>query len=45
MLLPDSSVEQEDVESVFGICVDVEGLSLCQLKGTSKGLLGQPVDL
>jgi hypothetical protein len=37
MFLPDSGVGQEDMESIFGNCVDVEGLSLCQLKGMGKG--------
>jgi hypothetical protein len=30
-------VGQEDMKSIFRICVDVEGFSLCQLKGTGKG--------
>jgi hypothetical protein len=37
MLLPYSSMGQEDIESIFGICVDVDGFFLCQLKGTGKG--------
>jgi hypothetical protein len=28
---------QENMENIFGICVDVEGFSLCQLKGMGKG--------
>jgi hypothetical protein len=28
---------QEEMESIFGVCVDVEGFSLCQLKGIGKG--------
>jgi hypothetical protein len=33
----DSSMGQENMENIFGICVDVEGFSLCQLKGMGKG--------
>jgi hypothetical protein len=37
MLLPESSVGQEDIKRIFGICIDVEGFfSLCQLKGMGK---------
>lgn len=36
MLLPVSGMGQDDMESMFRICVDVEGLSLCQLKGMGK---------
>jgi hypothetical protein len=36
MLLPDCSVGQEDMKSIFGICVAVEGLSPCHLKGTGN---------
>ena len=38
MFLPDSSMGQEDMKSIFGICVDVEGFSLCRLKGTGKAI-------
>jgi hypothetical protein len=36
MFLPDSSVGQEDVKSIFGICVDIEGLPLCQSKSMGE---------
>lgn len=36
MPLPVSGMDQDDMESMFRICVDVEGMSLCQLKGMGK---------
>jgi hypothetical protein len=32
----DSSMGQENMENIFGICVDVERFSLCHLKGMGK---------
>jgi hypothetical protein len=37
MLLPYSSLVQENMRSILGIYVDVEGLSKCQVKDLDKG--------